>query len=225
MGDSISVEARTTSLVARRSGTRSCADRSSHVAPCSRVALCVLQGQKRVGTYRRTRPQEPMAKSVQLACHLSVMESASSCLCCSSDTLNILSHTRQLAALHSHMGSGLRCRYRPRTAHFDLFRDGLLMASNDAPNLIDIPFSYLVLGAQDENDTSLHGDLALAAIIKNKNLNVWQGSTGEPGFDLLFQGLTICHLPMLWHTRQLIAVGLHTSALFECTRRCPQYPI
>lgn len=71
------------------------------------------------------------------------------------------------------------------------------MASSDAPYITDMPISHLILGAQDENDTSFHGDLALAAIIKNKNLNVWQEPTGEPGFDLLFQGLLLCELPML----------------------------
>lgn len=65
------------------------------------------------------------------------------------------------------------------------------MLSMTVPSLKELPLTSLGLGAQDANNTSFHGDLALATLIKGKHLDVWQAVTGAPGFDAISGGLLL----------------------------------
>lgn len=65
------------------------------------------------------------------------------------------------------------------------------MLSTTVPFLKEMPVTSLGLGAQDATDTYFHGDLALATLIKGKNLDVWQAVTGAPGFDAISGGLLL----------------------------------
>eukprot|EP00892_Ulva_mutabilis_P005892 jgi/Ulvmu1/3675/UM017_0089.1 len=78
--------------------------------------------------------------------------------------------------------------YRFYTQNFSLYRDDVLLVStSDAPYIRELNVTALVLGANGPGSMSFDGDLALATIIKDKNLDLWQAETGVAGFDLLQQ--------------------------------------
>lgn len=80
------------------------------------------------------------------------------------------------------------CRYRHYTEKITLYQDDTVVASATAPQIFELPVTSLVLGSSGTSSSAFDGDLALATIINEKNLQLWQQTTAVPGFDVLQQG-------------------------------------